>query len=81
VLEFAILTAARPGEALGARWSEIDLTGKLWTVPAARMKGEREHRVPLSRQSVAILRQMRPCEYPTTFSPAIAAAARSRATR
>ena len=57
-LEFAVLTAARPGEVLGARWSEIDLERRVWTVPAARMKGEREHRVPLSRRSVAILRQM-----------------------
>ena len=58
VLEFAILVAGRPGEVLGAKWSEIDLTGKVWTVPAARMKGNREHNVPLSRRSVAILRQM-----------------------
>ena len=57
-LEFAVLTAARPGEVLGARWSEIDLERKVWTVPAARMKGEREHRVPLSARCVMILRQM-----------------------
>jgi len=47
-LEFVILTASRSGEALGARWSEIDLEGKVWTVPAARTKAAREHRVPLS---------------------------------
>ena len=47
-LEVAILTAARTGEALGAGWPEIDLNARLWTVPAARMKSGREHRVPLS---------------------------------
>lgn len=57
-LEFAILTAARSGEVRGMRWSEVDLTGKVWTVPAARMKGGREHRVPLSGRAVAILRKM-----------------------
>ena len=48
-LEFLILTAARTGEVIGARWNEIDLLDKVWTVPAARMKAHREHRVPLSR--------------------------------
>ena len=54
-LEFAILTAARTGEVLGARWDEIDLDAKLWTVPAARMKAGREHRVPLTARALAIL--------------------------
>jgi integrase len=58
-LEFAIMTAARSGEALGARWDEIDFQGKLWTVPATRMKGGREHRVPLSDRAVAILAEVR----------------------
>src|SRR5215469_2371587 len=44
-LEFAALTAARTGEVLGARWSEIDLTTTVWTVPANRMKAGRQHRV------------------------------------
>jgi integrase len=57
-LEFAILTAARSGEVLGARWDEINLDAGLWTVPAARMKGSRAHRVPLSERAVEILRQM-----------------------
>ncbi|MGA7450875.1 MAG: integrase arm-type DNA-binding domain-containing protein [Rhodoplanes sp.] len=57
-LEFAILTAARSGEVLGARWSEIDLTGKVWTVPEARTKAAREHRVPLTDRAVAILEIM-----------------------
>lgn len=55
-LEFTILTAARTGEALGARWSEIQ--GNVWTVPASRMKGRREHRVPLSRAAVALLKAL-----------------------
>jgi integrase len=54
-LEFAILTAARTGEAIGSRWSEIDLTARLWTIPGARMKAGREHRVPLSDAAAAVL--------------------------
>ena len=47
-LELCILTAARSGEILGMRWSEVDFDKKIWTVPANRMKAGREHRVPLS---------------------------------
>lgn len=54
-LEFAILTAARSGEVLGAQWSEIDVEARVWTVPAGRMKAAREHRVPLSQRAVEIL--------------------------
>lgn len=54
-LEFTILTAARTSETLGAKWTEINLARKLWTVPAVRMKGGREHRVPLSNRATAIL--------------------------
>jgi len=54
-LEFAILTAGRTGEVLGARWSEIDPKTGLWTVPASRMKAGREHRVPLPAAAVSIL--------------------------
>ncbi len=57
-LEFLILTAGRTGEVIGARWNEIDLRDKLWTVPASRMKAQREHRVPLSTQALAILDEM-----------------------
>jgi integrase len=57
-LEFAILTAGRTGEVSGARWDEIDLLEKTWTVPAARMKAHREHRVPLSARALAILAEM-----------------------
>jgi integrase len=58
-LEFLILTAARTSEVIGARWSEIDLLHKTWTVPATRMKAHREHRVPLSVRALAILQEMK----------------------
>jgi integrase len=57
-LEFAILTAARTSEVINARWDEIDLRAKVWTVPAERMKSGREHRVPLSDAAVRILDRM-----------------------
>ncbi|MEH2565035.1 tyrosine-type recombinase/integrase [Bradyrhizobium sp. AZCC 2289] len=57
-LELCILTAARSGEILGMQWFEIDLDKKIWTVPAARMKAGREHRVPLSPRAGAILCQL-----------------------
>jgi integrase len=59
-LEFVILTAARTGEALGATWGEIDTEAKVWTIPAARMKAGREHRVPLSGAALAVLDRVRP---------------------
>lgn len=55
-LRFLILTAARSGEVRGMVWSEVDLEAGVWIVPAARMKGKKEHRVPLSRQAVELLR-------------------------
>jgi integrase len=58
-LRFTILTAARTGEALGARWDEIDHGTRVWTVPAERMKGGREHRVPLSDEAMAVLERAR----------------------
>jgi len=58
-LEFAILTAARTGEVLGARWGEIDRDAKVWAVPAERMKAGREHRVPLSDAALAVLDTVR----------------------
>jgi integrase len=54
-LEFAVLTAVRTGEALGATWQEIDTAGATWTVPASRTKAGKPHRVPLSRRAVEIL--------------------------
>ncbi|CAI2935044.1 tyrosine-type recombinase/integrase [Aminobacter niigataensis] len=58
-LEFTILNAARSGEVRGASWPEFDLAGKLWTIPAERMKGGKLHRVPLSDRAVTILEEMR----------------------
>lgn len=54
-LEFAILTAARSGEVRGAKWDEIDLQSRIWTVPADRMKAGKEHRVPLSEEVIKLL--------------------------
>ncbi len=59
-LEFAVLTAARSGEAMGARWSEIDFDAKLWVIPRERMKANKAHRVPLTDRCIAILRQLEP---------------------
>jgi integrase len=58
-LRFAILTAARSWEVRGATWAEIDLERALWTIPADRMKNRREHRVPLSSEALAVLREAR----------------------
>jgi integrase len=59
-LEFTVLTALRVGRVIGARWTEIDLDAKVWTIPKELMKGRkgrgREHRVPLSDAAVAIVR-------------------------
>jgi len=57
-LEFLILTAARTAEVLGATWTEIDLDAAIWTIPAERMKAKKEHRVPLSRPVLAILKRL-----------------------
>jgi integrase len=54
-LEFAILTAARSGEVRGATWGEIDLQTKFWTIPAERMKAQKEHCVPLADAAVKLL--------------------------
>lgn len=58
-LEFLLLTAARTGEVVGARWGEIDISAKVWTIPADRMKAGREHRVPLSTRAMTILGNMK----------------------
>lgn len=59
-LEFTILTASRSGEAIGAEWEEFDLQKGVWTVPAARMKAKRDHRVALSSRAIQILEHLRP---------------------
>jgi len=56
--ELMILTATRTSEVRFAAWSEIDLDGRLWIIPAARMKAERDHRVPLTRPAIALLSQL-----------------------
>lgn len=60
LIEWQLLTLVRPSEASGARWAEIDLDAKLWTIPAERMKARREHIVPLSQQALDILELMKP---------------------
>ncbi len=61
-LELTILCATRTNETLGARWPEVDWEGKVWTIPAERMKGKknqrREHRIPLSQPAIAILKRL-----------------------
>lgn len=64
LLEFTVLTAARTTEARGAMWSEFDLAEAVWTVPAARMKAARDHRVPLSPRAVEIIRALLPAQPP-----------------
>ena len=54
-LAFTILTAARSGEVRGMTWGEVDLDAKVWTIPAARMKAAKEHRVPLTDAAIALL--------------------------
>ena len=65
-LEFTILTACRSGEVRGAKWEEFDLEGRVWIVPANRMKAGKEHRVPLSDTAVSIVKAQKAtafCEY------------------
>jgi integrase len=59
-LRFTVLTFARPGEVRKAVWNEIDVRDALWRIPAERMKMRCEHLVPLSRQAVAVLRELQP---------------------
>jgi integrase len=65
-LEFTIYTAARSNEVLLAAWDEFDMENKVWTIPKRRMKSRKEHRVPLSKHAIAVLRTMdsiRSCDY------------------
>ncbi|GGZ21616.1 tyrosine-type recombinase/integrase [Asticcacaulis endophyticus] len=64
-LEFAILTAGRTGEVLGATWAEIDLEKAEWTIPAIRMKAGVEHRVPLSKRAIEILQSIKALQGPS----------------
>ena len=76
-LEFLILTATRTGETLGATWDEVDIAARLWTIPAARMKAGKDHRVPLSDAALAVLKQMRASGTATMSSPVVATAGHS----
>lgn len=74
-LRLLMLTAVRPGEVRGARWSEFDLGASLWRIPAARMKMRAEHLVPLSKQAIAVVKAMqqfsgdRELTFPSPFYP------------
>ncbi|MDM0046943.1 tyrosine-type recombinase/integrase [Variovorax dokdonensis] len=74
-LRLLMLTAMRPGEIRGARWTEFDLDNALWRIPAERMKMRAEHVVPLSKQSVEVVRRMLPLSgdrelvFPSPFYP------------
>jgi integrase len=73
-LELLVLTATRTNELMGARWDEIDLVAATWTVPASRMKAQREHRIPLAPRAVAILKQLAEvrlgaCVFPSMTDP------------
>jgi len=57
-LEFTILTASRTSEVIEATWDEIDLDGRVWTIPAERMKAEKEHRVPLTDECIRLLKAL-----------------------
>ncbi|MGR4877265.1 tyrosine-type recombinase/integrase [Pseudoxanthomonas sp. LARHCG66] len=61
-LQFAILTACRTNEVIGATWAEIDLVSSVWTIPAQRMKAGKEHRVPLSPAAINVLAGMAPAQ-------------------
>ncbi len=61
-LMFTCLTGSRTSEALGATWEEFDFEARLWTVPAARMKGGETHRVPLTAEMLEILEPLKPLE-------------------
>ena len=69
--EFLVLTAARSGEVRGARWDEMDMAGRVWTLSAQRMKMKRDHRVPLCGRAIEILDEARtlPDAGPLVFSP------------
>ena len=74
-MRLLLLTAVRPGEVRGARWSEFDLEHALWTIPAERMKMRQEHRVPLSSQALELLQHIQgytgglDLVFPSPFKP------------
>ncbi len=60
LLEWQLHTMTRPSEASASKWDEIDINGKVWTIPAERMKKRREHRIPLTEQALELLEVMKP---------------------
>jgi integrase len=70
-LQFITLTAVRMGEALSAGWSEIDIANRVWVVPPRRMKGGREHRVPLSEPAIAVLKAMQAIRHNNWVFPGV----------
>lgn len=66
-LEFTILTACRSGEVFGATWQEIDFKNKVWIIPKERMKADKEHRVPLSLEAIALLKLIQEYTQPQDF--------------
>lgn len=60
LIEWQLHTMARPSEAAGARWDEIDIENRLWHIPAERMKKRKPHTVPLTQQTLVILEWMKP---------------------
>ena len=66
-LEFLILTAARTGEVIGAKWNEIDFEKAVWVIPAERMKAGSEHRVPLCERAIEILRSITSSRHPDDY--------------
>lgn len=59
-IEWSLHTLVRPGESAGTRWDEIDFEGRVWNIPANRMKMDRPHRVPLTSQALSLLERMKP---------------------
>jgi integrase len=70
-LQFIVLTAARLGEAVNAEWDEINFDDRVWIIPAARMKADREHRVPLSEPALAVLKAMQAIRHSDYVFPAM----------
>ncbi len=60
LIEWQLHTMSRPAEAAGAKWEEIDLEQRIWTIPPERMKKKREHRVPLTDETISIIEYLKP---------------------
>ena len=65
--EFLILTATRTNEVINAKWDEINLKNRTWTIPEERMKAKREHRIPLSQQCIEILKEVQKCSHDNQY--------------